>query len=340
LINANEKVFSHGSYGGFCVSLIFLKNIKETQCSVDNPIDGEKHCRKTKKYPKVQNHTHTRSIIMGMVINTNLGAENAVRLLDKSGRSQSISMERLTSGLRINTAKDDAAGMSVVTNMTSQIRGLDVAVRNANDGMSMLQTMDGAVNEVTNMLQRMRELGIQSMNGTYTNAQRADMNAEFSQLTQEIARIGQVTKFNGVPVLQSLDSTKFQVGWEGGTANKIGSGLLDMNISISDIALSLGALSIGSAGDASAAISDISDLLSTVQTSRARWGALMNRLDSTINNLQTVTENMKASRSRILDADYARETANLARTQVLQQAGMSMLSQSNQMQQNVLSLLK
>ena len=277
---------------------------------------------------------------MAMVINTNIGSENAIRLLDKTSRSQAISMDRLTSGIRLNSSKDDAAGLSVVTNMNAQTRGLDMAVRNANDGIAMIQVMDGAVEEVTNMLQRQRELSVQAMNGTYTTAQRADMNAEFSQLTQEIARIGLTTKFNGVAVLQSLDSTKFQVGWENGTNNKIGSGQLDMNISISDIALSLAALSLGTASAASEALSGISDLLSTVQTSRARWGALMNRLDYTVNNLQNVSKNISASRSQILDTNYAQESANLARTQVLQQAGMSMLSQSNQMSQNVMSLLK
>jgi flagellin len=278
---------------------------------------------------------------MAMVINTNIGSENAIRLLDKTSRSQSISMDRLTSGIRINSSKDDAAGLSVVTNMNAQTRGLNMAVRNANDGLAMLQVMDGAIEEVTNMLQRQRELSVQAMNGTYTAAQRADMNAEFSQLTQEMTRIGLTTKFNGVNVLQSLDSTKFQVGWESGVNNKIGSGQLDMNISLSDIALSLAAVSLGgSAGEASAALSVISDLLSTVQTSRARWGALMNRLDYTVSNLQNVSKNISSSRSQILDTNYAQESANLARTQVLQQAGMSMLSQSNQMSQNVMSLLK
>jgi len=277
---------------------------------------------------------------MGMVINTNIGSENAIRLLDKTSRSQAISMDRLTSGLRINGAKDDAAGLSVVTNMTTQSKGLNMAVRNANDGIAMLQTMDGAMEEVVNMLQRQRELSVQAMNGTYTAAQRADMNAEFSQLTQEVARVGQTTKFNGTAVLQSLDSTKFQVGWENGTSNKIGSGQMDLATSVSDIALSLGALSLGSAGDASGALSTISDLLSIIQTGRAKWGALMNRLDYSVSNLQNINKNIKFSRSQIQDTNYAQESANLARTQVLSQAGMSMLSQSNQNSQNVLSLLR
>lgn len=278
---------------------------------------------------------------MGMVINTNIGSENAIRLLDKTSRSQATSMDRLTSGLRINGAKDDAAGLSVVTNMTTQSKGLNMAVRNANDGIAMLQTMDGAMEEVVNMLQRQRELSVQAMNGTYTDAQRSDMNAEFSQLTQEITRVGATTKFNGTAVLQSLDSTKFQVGWENGTNNKIGSGQLDLTISVSDIALSIGGQSIGgSAGNASAALSVISDILSQIQTGRAQWGALMNRLDYSVNNLQNIDKNIKFSRSQIQDTNYAQESANLARTQVLSQAGMSMLSQSNQNSQNVLSLLR
>jgi len=278
---------------------------------------------------------------MSMVINTNNGSENAIRLLDKTSRSQAISMDRLTSGLRLNSSKDDAAGLSVVTNMNAQSKGLNMAVRNANDGIAMLQTMDGAIEEVVNMLQRQRELSVQAMNGTYTDAQRTDMNAEFSQLTQEIDRVGKTTKFNGTAVLQSLGTTAFQVGWENGTNNKIASGQMDLTISVSDIALSLAAQSIGgSAGNASAALSAISDILSQVQTGRAKWGALMNRLDYSVSNLQNIDKNIKFSRSQIQDTNYAQESANLARTQVLSQAGMSMLSQSNQNSQNVLSLLR
>ena len=279
---------------------------------------------------------------MAMVINTNIGSENAIRLLDKTSRSQAISMDRLTSGIRLNSSKDDAAGLSVVTNMTSQIRGLNMAVRNANDGLSMLQVMDGAMEEVTNMLQRQRELSIQAMNGTYTSAQRSDMQTEFSQLTEEMNRIASVTKFNGIAVFSTstIENIAFQVGWENGAANRIGSGSLG-GVSFSDIALSLATPSFtGSAGDISVTVGALSGIISTIQTTRARWGAIMNRLDYTVNNLQNVSKNITASRSQILDTNYAQESANLARTQVLQQAGMSMLSQSNQMSQNVMSLLK
>lgn len=281
---------------------------------------------------------------MAMVINTNNSSNNAVRLLDKTQRSQDITMERLTSGLRINSSKDDAAGLSVVTNMTTQIRGLDMALRNTNDGLSMVQTMDAALEEVTNMMQRMRELGIQAMNGTYTSAQRADMNVEFSQLTQEIARIASATKFNGISVFRNakMSNMSFQVGWENGSVNKIGSGQLVLSMSLNGMAASLQTVSIGggSAGAASGAVSLLNAKLSQIQTTRARWGAIMNRLDYTLNNLQSVKTNTEASRSRIQDTDYAKEAANLSRTQVLQQAGMAMLSQSNQNSQNVMSLLR
>lgn len=279
---------------------------------------------------------------MAMVINTNNSSNNAVRLLDKTQRSQDITMQRLTSGLRINSSKDDAAGLSVVTNMTTQIRGLDMAVRNANDGLSLVQTLDAATEEVTNMMQRMRDLGIQAQNGTYTSAQRADMNVEFQQLASEMGRIASATKFNGVPIFSggTMTSMSFHVGWENGTANRIGSGQLIMSQSLNGMAGSLRTQTVSTRGGASAAVSLLNDKLSQVQTARATWGAIMNRLDYTLNNLQSVKVNTESSRSRIQDTDYAKEAANLARTQVLQQAGMSMLSQSNQNSQSVMSLLQ
>jgi flagellin len=277
-----------------------------------------------------------------MVINTNMGSANAVRLLDKTARSQATTMERLTSGLRINSSKDDAAGLSVATGMTKQIRGLDMAIRNANDGLSLVQTLDAATEEVTNMMQRMRDLGIQAMNKTYTTAQRADMNVEYAQLADEMKRIASTTKFNGVSLFHNatMASLSFHVGWENGKTNKIGSGQLTLSVSLITMATSLLTQTVKSAGAASKAVSLLNAKLSQVQKARATWGAIMNRLDYTLNNLQTVKTNTEASRSRIQDTDYAKESANLARTQVLQQAGMAMLTQSNQNAQNVLSLLK
>lgn len=270
---------------------------------------------------------------MATVINTNVGSINAVRLLDQSSRSQATSMERLTSGLRINNSKDDAAGQAVVTNMTSQIRGLDMAIRNANDGISLVQTADGAMNEQVNMLQRMRELAIQSLNGTYSNTQRAAMNEEVQQLNKELTRIADTVKFNGQPLINgSATGVQFQVGWEIGAENKITFSAQRFG--------SIATLTIASVIVATSAVTKISNRLQSVETQRAKWGALQNRLEYTVSNLQNVHENISASRSRIQDTDYAKEAANLARTQVLQQAGMSMLTQANQSTQNVMSLLQ
>jgi flagellin len=280
---------------------------------------------------------------MAMVINTNTGSNNAVRLLDITSRTQQTTMDRLTSGSRINSSKDDAAGLSIATKMTTQVRGLDMAVRNANDGMNMIQTMDSTMGQVNDMMQRMRDLGIQSMNGTYTSAQRLDMNEEYQALGKEIGRIASATKFNGISVFKgsSMGSQYVQVGWETGANNKIASGELKMTgTSLTTVATSLKALDLKSAANASKAIAALDKNLSLSQTSRAKWGAIMNRLDYTITNLQTVAANTKTSRSAIQDTDYAAEAANLARTQVLQQAGQAMLSQSNQNSQNVLSLLR
>lgn len=313
---------------------------------------------------------------MAMVINTNIGSENAIRLLDKSSRSQGTSMERLTSGLRVNHAKDDAAGLAIITGMNAQIRGTDVAIRNTNDGMSLLQTMDGASEEIVNMLQRMRELSVQSLNGTYTNTNRAQMDSEVQQLVKEIDRVAGTTKFNGVQLMTTLGtkgsflsaapaSIKIQVGWEVANA---GSGRDKLTISAANfwtgasganqngifgrttftnangskyvVNSAFSRVGISTTAKASLAVMKIDSALSRISTERAKWGALQNRMEYTVSNLSNVNENMQAARSRIQDTDFARESANLARTQVLQQAGMSMLTQANQMSQNVMSLLK
>jgi len=276
-----------------------------------------------------------------MVINTNMGSENAVRLLDQTSRARQTSMERLTSGLRINHTADDAAGKSVVTRMDSQIKGTDMAVRNAQDGINLVQTMDGAAEEVVNMLQRIRELGIQSANDTYSSAQRAQMNQEVSQLKTEIDRVASTTKFNGTNLMNSSAQNNKQlsihVGWETGAINEI---KISMdNFQAASIGISAGE-NITTQSKALKMVSQVDKALSNIGTLRAKWGAVQNRFEHTIANLQNVNENIKASRSQIQDANFAKESANLAKTQVLQQAGMSMLSQSNQQSQNVLSLLR
>ncbi len=276
---------------------------------------------------------------MAMVINTNMGALNANRILDATSREQSVAMERLTSGKSINRAADNAAGLAVSTEMTKQVTGLNQAVRNANDGISLIQTMDGATDEIVNMMQRMRELSIQSMNGTYTAANRTQMNAEFTQLSSEIQRVSETTKFNGLGLIDgSTAEVAFQVGWETAGADKITVTFDDLGASAAG--LNLTAQSIQTATAASDAIGILDTGLGTINTNRANWGAIQNRLESTVSNLQNVSENTSSARSRIQDADFAKESANLARTQVLQQAGMSMLSQANQQSQNVMTLLR
>lgn len=304
---------------------------------------------------------------MSMVINTNMGSINAQRILDQTSREQSTSMERLTSGLRINKAADDAAGLAVATGMTTQIRGTDQAIRNANDGISLIQTVDGASEEVVDMLQRMRELAIQSMNGTYNWDNRKQMDAEFGQLQNEIQRVADTTKFNGMNVMNAStfsvltaasataaasvgfsvphSGLKVHVGWETASANRMKITLMNFS-SLSAIQNTYTIVASGSSAFsanvsmATSAVAAIDAGLSAIKTMRAAWGAMQNRLEYTVSNLQNVNENISSSRSRIEDADFAKESAALARTQVLQQAGMSMLSQSNSNSQNVLSLLR
>lgn len=277
---------------------------------------------------------------MAMVINTNMGAINANRVLDATSREQTVAMERLTSGLRINKAADDAAGLAVATGMTTQIMGTDQAVRNANDGISLIQTVDGAAQEAVDLMQRIRELSLQSMNGTYNAENRAQMDEEYYQLASEIERIGSTTKFNEITLMNSAKTVDVHVGWETGSNNKIEISLINFK---SDSMLYYGSVgnlgTITTVSGASRVIGLIDRELSNISTIRSKWGALQNRLDSTVSNLNNVTENISASRSRIQDADFARESASLARTQVLQQAGMSMLSQANQSSQSVLSLV-
>lgn len=318
---------------------------------------------------------------MAMVINTNIGSENAIRLLDKSSRSQATSMERLTSGKSINGANDNAAGLAITTGMDAQVRGTSQAIRNSNDGMSLIQTMDGASEEVVNMLQRQRELAVQALNGTYTKENRAQMNTEFAQLTKEIDRVATTTKFNNVTTMANLTASgkvtsgaqatnKLQIGWQTGgmsARNQLGVSQFNFNVTGNTRSGTLGngnifgvytkistnnipavtsatnayaAQTISTQATASIAVMRIDSALSNIGTVRAKWGAMQNRLEYTVSNLQNVNENIMNARSRIQDTDYARESANLARTQVLQQAGMSMLSQSNQSSQNVLSLLR
>jgi flagellin len=272
-------------------------------------------------------------------VNTNVASLNAQNNLVKSQSELNTSLARLSSGLRINSAKDDAAGLAISNRMTSQIRGLNQAARNANDGISLAQTAEGAMDEVTNMLQRMRELAIQSVNGSNSSDDRVSLDAEFDQLVSEISRIADNTTFNGQNVLNVTTSTDitFQVGSEAGdtitlTLSK------DLSADSADMS-SVASESIATAGDASDAIAVIDSALSAVDSFRGELGAVQNRFESTISNVTNIAENVTAARSRILDADFALETANLTKAQILQQAGTAMLAQANMVPQNALSLI-
>jgi flagellin len=276
------------------------------------------------------------------VINTNVMSLNSQRSLNRSQHSMNSALERLSSGLRINRAKDDAAGMAISERFSSQIRGLNQAVRNANDGISLVQTAEGATQEIGNMLQRMRELAVQSSNETYSASDRASLNDEYHALANEIRRITDVTEFNGTTLLGSANTVSFQVGWENGANNVI-------TVSTVDVASagtgSVGAVistttHISTATKANSLIAQVDNSINKISELRADFGAVQNRLESSVRNMENVVENQSAARSRIRDADFAAETAELTRTQILQQAGVAMLAQANGLPQNVLSLLR
>ncbi|RMG32858.1 MAG: flagellin FliC, partial [Gammaproteobacteria bacterium] len=267
---------------------------------------------------------------------TNVFSLNAQRALNRSQSSMQTSLERLSSGLRINRAKDDAAGLAISERFTAQIRGLEQANRNANDGISLLQTAEGAMSEISNSLQRMRELAVQAMNGTVNSADMNSLDQEYQDLATEITRNTDTTKFNGTLVIGGANTIKFQVGYEAGDTISVTT--VDV-AAASGVASALGA-SIATSASASAAIAAIDAALDKVSAVRADFGAAQNRLESVVRNNANIIENQSAARSRIMDADFAKETANLTRTQILQQAGAAMLAQANQLPQNVLSLLR
>lgn len=275
---------------------------------------------------------------MAAVINTNIASINSQRNLSASQSSLNRSIERLSSGLRINSAKDDAAGLSIATRMDAQVRGSNVAIRNANDAISFAQTADGALGNVTDALQRMRELAVQSANATNNAGDRTNLNAEFSQLQQEITRITGNTKFNGNAVLTGTANT-FQVGAD--TTDTIAVTGTDLTAAAAKTAISAGAtIDVTTAAKATSALTAIDAALDEVNTERATFGAVQNRFSSVVSNLQNKVENTSAAKSRIMDADFAAETANLTRGQILQQAGTAMLAQANSMPNGVLALLK
>lgn len=268
---------------------------------------------------------------MPQTINTNVSSLNAQRNLNTSQSSLATSMQRLSSGLRVNSAKDDAAGLAIADRMNAQVKGINVAIRNANDGISLAQTAEGALSTVTDVLQRMRELAVQAQNGTNGTSDRANLDTEFQQLSQEITRIANQTKFNGTAIVgaSGAGAQVFQVGANNGDT---------LTITTSAVTTVTGGLT--TAALASTAVSDIDAALNTITTSRATYGAAMSRFEFAISNLQISGENQSAARGRIMDADFAQETANMSRAQILQQAGTAMVAQANQLPQNVLSLLR
>ena len=274
---------------------------------------------------------------MAQVINTNVMSLNAQRNLSTNSASLATTIQRLSSGLRINSAKDDAAGLAISQRMTTQVRGMDVAARNANDGISLAQTAEGALSSIGENMQRIRELAVQAANGTNSAEDRAALQKEVTQLSDEITRVKNNSSFNGTKLLDgSTASFTIQVGADAGSDNRIDISTVDMTATATAVA----ALDISSASGATAALTAIDTQLQTVNTARADLGAIQNRFSSVISNLQNSSENLSAARSRIQDTDYAKETAELTRTQILQQAGTAMLAQAKSVPQNVLSLLQ
>ena len=287
---------------------------------------------------------------MPQTINTNLNSLNAQRSLNSSQMSLATSMQRLSSGLRVNSAKDDAAGLAIAERMNAQVRGMNAAVRNANDGISLAQTAEGSLGKVADALQRMRELAVQSANATNSNSDKDSLDKEFGELAKEIQRILNATTFNGKHVLGlEAGPMQFQVGANTTANDTIDVTTVDMTTD-PGITVVAGTDNTGSGRamiDSSAPLASIHTVmdnidaaLNNVNAQRATLGASQSRFDSVISNLQVSVENQTAARSRIMDADFAAETANLSRTQILQQAGTAMVAQANQMPQQVLKLLQ
>jgi len=269
-------------------------------------------------------------------INTNVSALFAQNALSINARAQSSAMQQLSTGSRINSAKDDAAGLAIGQSMTAQIRGLNQAVRNLNDGISMVQTAEGAMTEVSNMLQRMRELAVQSSNATYSTTQRGYMQTEFDALSSQISKVGNETQWNGMQVLASgVTSLVFQAG---AAATQTITATLTTVMTASG--LSINTLSVGTSTSAITGIATLDTAIGLVNTQRAAFGAVMNQMTSAVDNLTNVSANTTASRSTIMDTDYATASTQLSKTQIIQQAATAMLAQANQQPQSVLALLK
>lgn len=294
---------------------------------------------------------------MALYVNTNVSSLNAQNQMMKSGNTLDTAYQRLSSGLRINSAADDAAGLQISNRLTSQVNGLNQAVRNANDGISLAQTAEGALDETTNMLQRMRTLAIQSANGSNTDKDRVALQQEMGQLSEEINRVASTTTFGGQNLLDGTYTGQFQVGADanqtisfslaaGGAAGSIdfaGNGGMTMSglssQASTQVSKDAGTASISSVANAQSMIAILDTMIAAVDSKRAELGAVQNRFSSTITNLSNISENVSAARSRIRDTDFATETASLTSAQILQQASSTILAQANQRPQTALSLL-
>jgi flagellin len=274
---------------------------------------------------------------MTTVINTNLASLTAQRALARTSGEMSTALQRLSSGLRINSAKDDAAGLAISERLTAQVRGYNQAIRNAGDGISLAQTAEGGIEAITSSLQRMRELAVQAANYSNTDADRTAIQAEVSQLLSEVGRVATQTKFNGNALLNGSFSAggNFQVGANSSEVIAVG-GIANLDAT----ALGISGINVSTQAGATTALGLLDTAVTTVTTERAELGASINRFEQTINNLRVTVENITAARSRIQDADFASETASLTRLQILQQSGTAVLSQANAIPQGVLGLLR
>jgi flagellin len=283
------------------------------------------------------------------VINTNISALRAQNASNTASMGLQTAMERLSSGKRINSAKDDAAGLAIATKMTSEIKGLSAATRNANDGISLAQTAEGALGEIGNMLQRMRELQVQSANGTYSTSDKANITAEQDQLASQITDVITNTNFNGVKLLAGSGATasttpasiQLQVG--ANASDTLTININDLRKTLEDVvsfATGSGTAATPARMNTGADLTKFTTALNAISTERAGLGAAQSRLESTINNLTTTVTNMTEARSRIEDADFSTESTSMAKNQILSQASQAMLAQANQSQQGVLSLLR
>ena len=272
---------------------------------------------------------------MSMTINTTIVSLNAQRNMTTSQSALATSMQRLSSGLRVNSAKDDAAGLAIAERMSAQVRGSNVAMRNANDAISMFQTAEGAMGKIGDSLQRIRELAVQAANGSLSNADRTNLNAESTQLVAEIGRVASNAKFNGVNLLNgTLTTANFQVG-----ANA--TDVITTTTSFDMTALAAyTAANISTQAGATAVLTATDTDLNTLNSARADAGALQSRFEAVVGQLQVYAENTSAARGRIMDADFAQETAALSRAQILQQAGSAMVAQANQLPNQVMALLR